>query len=392
MTLAAPSYDGVTLGTDPGVVNVATAMLPLPAPLMPTALLVSKPIAPPWTDSNKNLVRDLARAFTRYRPRVMVPQGRALDGVESVAVYQSLGAYAPSRAANARVLAYLLAGPRADLWHFFFAPNPLTLRAGSLASRIRRVGTVHTLASAPDNLESVAPSLFADAVVVLSTHTRDRLAAVGVTSTVIAPALGAVTVSAEAIARARTRHGLPERYALYAGDLEHSNGAETFLAAAAHAPDLGWVVAARPKTARAAEALRGLQDRARSLGVAVRFLGELDDILAVVAGALVNTLVVDTLHAKMDYPLVLLEAMRLGVPVVVGAGTAAEALTAGGAVAVAPGDAAGLATVVQSLADDAARRSALGDAGRAWVEAHCAPAVVAAAYEAVYDGVLARRR
>ncbi len=359
---------------------------------MPTALLVSKPIAPPWTDSNKNLVRDLARAFVRYRPRVMVPAGSPLDRVESVGIYQGRGAYAPSRAANARVLAYLLLGSRADLWHFFFAPNPLTLRAGAMAARVRRVPTVHTLASAPDNLEAIAQHLFADAVVVLSTHTQVRLAAVGVASTVIAPALAPVEVSPEAVARARVRHGLPSRYALYAGDLEHSNGAETFLEAAVRAPELGWVVAARPKTARAAEALMRLRDRARTLGVDLRLLGELDDILAVVAGATVNTLVVDTLHAKMDYPLVLLEAMRLGVPVVVGKGTAAEALTAGGAVAVASGDAAGLAEAARSITDDAALRERLGAEGQAWVAAHCDPAAVAEAYEAVYDRVLAGPR
>lgn len=359
---------------------------------MPSVLLVSKPIAPPWNDSNKNLVRDLARAFARYTPRVMVPRGAPLPGVDSVGLYAGGGAYAPSRAANARVLAHLLSGPRADLWHFFFAPNPLTLRAGALASRLRRTPTVHTLASAPDNLEAVAPALFADRVVVLSTHTQSRLARVGVSSTVIPPALGAVTITAEAIAKARARHELPPRYALYAGDLEHSNGADTFLHAAARAPSLGWVVAARPKTARAAEALATLQARARAMGVSVRWLGELDDILAVVAGALVNTLVVDTLHAKMDYPLVLLEAMRLGVPVVVSRGSAAEALAEGGARVVDAGDAAGLAETAVALAEDDALRTKLGAEGAAWVAAHCDPSVVAAAYEAVYDRALAARR
>ena len=109
---------------------------------MRSALLVSKPIVPPWTDSNKNLVRDLARAFTRTRPRVMVTRGATFEGAESDAVYDAAGAYAPSRAANARVLARLMLGPRVDLWHFFFAPNPLTLRAGRLAAGLRRAATV----------------------------------------------------------------------------------------------------------------------------------------------------------------------------------------------------------------------------------------------------------
>lgn len=361
---------------------------------MRDVLLVSKPIAPPWTDSNKNLVRDLARSFTRSRARVMVPEGTHLDGVVCEPVYQSAGAYAPSRLANARVLRRLLVGPRVDLWHFFFAPNPLTLRAGRVASVIRRTPCVHTIASAPDDLELVAPSLFAREVVVLSRHTARRLDAVGVRTTVIPPALAPVAVSEHDIARAKHRHGLPERYVLYPGDLEHSDGARTFVRAAAMCTDrsLGWVVAARPKTPRAAEAKRALHDEAARLGADVRWLGELDDILAVVAGATVTVLVVDTLHAKMDLPLVLLESLALRVPVLVSSGTAAaELLASGGAEEIAAGDADAVAKACVSLHVNPDRARSLGDAGAAWVAAHCAPSAVASAYEDVYDRCLERR-
>jgi hypothetical protein len=94
----------------------------------------------------------------------MVPAGPRSPGSSASAVYTAAGAYAPSRLANARVFARLLAGPRADLWHFFFAPNPLTLRAAPPPARARRVPAVHTIASAPDDLERVAPLLFADAL------------------------------------------------------------------------------------------------------------------------------------------------------------------------------------------------------------------------------------
>ncbi|MBL8600580.1 MAG: glycosyltransferase [Myxococcales bacterium] len=353
----------------------------------PRALFVSKPIAPPWNDSNKNLVRDLARATTRVEPVVMTPRGVDFDGAAQVALYQDLGTYAPSKWANLRVLEHLVAGPRYALWHFFFAPNPPTLHAGRAAAWLRKTPTVHTLASAPDRLEAVAPSLFANQVVVLSEHTRRRLARVGVESTVIAPCLGPVSVDPEAVAAARRRYDLPARFALYAGDLEHSNGAETFVKAAALAPSVGWVIAARPKTARAHEALAALKALAEHTGAKVTFLGALDDILAVVKAASVNTLVVDTLNAKMDYPLVLLEAMALGVPVMVGAGTAAEDLVAGGAEALAPGDAEALAARVLARVDTPSDDYAEG--ARAWLAATCSPAAVAAAYARVYEAALA---
>jgi len=121
-------------------------------------------------------------------------------------------------------------------------------------------------------------------------------------------------------------------------------------------------------------------------------LGEIDDIHAVVAGALATTLVVNTLHAKMDLPLVVLESLLLGVPALVGEGTAAQELSAsGGVIALPPGDGAALAEALAALAEDPARRAQLADRGARWVTAECAPSTVAARYERLYDQVLAGR-
>jgi phosphatidylinositol alpha-1,6-mannosyltransferase len=354
---------------------------------VPDVLFVSKPVAPPWNDSNKNLVRDVAGALSRYRARVMVPRGAPLAGVVSEEVYAEPGAYAPSRLANARVLVRLLTGPRAEVWHFFFGPNPATLRAGALAARLRRVHTVHTIASAPDDLEQIAPLLFADRVVALSAHTTARLARAGVPAVTIPPALASPVVEPAAIEAARARHRLPASYVLYPGDLEFGDGARTFVRAAAVAPEIGWVVASRPKTPRAREAREVLEAEARAAGAPVVWLGEVGDIHAVVAGARVVALVSDTLHAKMDWPLVLLEALALGVPVLVARDTAAAELAVSGAATVLPhGDPAALVAAAHewlSRPVESAREASAGAAR--WVRETCAPAAVARAHEALYD-------
>jgi phosphatidylinositol alpha-1,6-mannosyltransferase len=357
---------------------------------MPDVLFVSKPVAPPWNDSNKNLVRDVARGLTRYRPRVMVPRGVTFEGAISEPIYAEPSRYAPSRAANARVLARLAAGARADIWHFFFGPNPLTLRAGRIARAIRRARTVHTIASAPDDLEAIAPMLFADRVIVLSEHTRMRLEKAGVGAVAIPPALAPLIVARDAIDGARAKHGLPERFVLYPGDLEFGNGAETFVRVAASSPDIGWVVASRPKTPRAHEARATLEKLGASLGADIVWLGEIDDIHAVIAAASAVTLVTDTLHAKMDWPLVLLEALRLEVPVFVAASTAAAELdVSGGAMAVPAGDPDALVRAVRAWFATASgdRTTRLREAA-AWVERTCAPFVVARAYETLYDELM----
>jgi phosphatidylinositol alpha-1,6-mannosyltransferase len=257
---------------------------------------------------------------------------------------------------------------------------------------LRRARTVHTIASAPDNLEHVAPMLFANRVVALSKHTAARLERSGITATVIPPALAPISVSKDSIARARERHRLPERFVLYPGDLEFGDGAQTFVTAAAKAPELGWVVASRPKTPRAREARESLEALARESGAPIVWLGEIDDIHAVVAAASLVSLVSNTLHAKMDWPLVLLEALALEVPVLVARGGASEELEPSGAATPLPsGHPDALVAAARTWLDvreNSARREALASASQ-WVASTCGPSVVARAHEALYDELLA---
>jgi phosphatidylinositol alpha-1,6-mannosyltransferase len=85
---------------------------------VPHILFVSKPVAPPWNDSSKNLVRDVASHLSRHAATVMTHAGdeHGLPGVASDAVYATRTAdYAPALADNARVLARLLIGRRHDV-------------------------------------------------------------------------------------------------------------------------------------------------------------------------------------------------------------------------------------------------------------------------------------
>ncbi|HJL18900.1 MAG TPA: glycosyltransferase, partial [Sandaracinaceae bacterium LLY-WYZ-13_1] len=149
---------------------------------MPTVLLVSKALAPPWNDSSKNLARDVAAGLDAYEPVVLgdgagrwrPPRGR----VEPL--YAAPSAYAPGLSAQLRVLRRLALGRRESLWHFFFAPNPRSSLAGRALATVRRAPTVQTVCSRPRDLAGARRLLFADRTVVLSRHTRDALRDAGV--------------------------------------------------------------------------------------------------------------------------------------------------------------------------------------------------------------------
>jgi phosphatidylinositol alpha-1,6-mannosyltransferase len=369
---------------------------------MTSILFVSKPLAPPWNDSGKNLVRDLARGLTRYQPTLMARSG-AEPGVLAgrvVRVYApSSGGFAPAITDQLRVLAHLLLAARGHAaWHFFFAPNPRSCLAGRTATALRRTRSVHTLSSAPRDPRAIVSKLFADMNVVLSRHTEQRLLAAGFSAarlTRIAPAIEPLTpLTAEQRRAVRARFGLgaDEPVVVYPGDLEFGEGAELMLEAF-RSPALAacsLLLACRAKTPRARAAELSLRARARALGLGerARFVGETSEIHALLGCADVVALPSRELYAKMDYPLVLLEAMSLARPVIVAEGSAAAELTLGqGAHAVEPCPEA-LAARLAALLDDAALRHDSGERARAAVLDHYTTERMASSYERVYDALL----
>ena len=206
---------------------------------MARVLMVSKPIAPPWNDSSKNLVRDLSTHLTRHRATIMTQRARdpELPRVAAEAIYGAHAGFAPALRDNARALARLLVGPAHELWHFFFAPNPRSSSAAGLAARLRRARTVQTVCSAPRVGVDLERVLFADRTVVLSRHTEQQFLAGGVPRERLAripPAVAPLEPrTAEQTAELRRQLDLPPDTPLivYPGDLEFSGAAERMLLA-----------------------------------------------------------------------------------------------------------------------------------------------------------------
>ncbi len=368
---------------------------------MARVLFVSKPVVPPWNDSSKNLARDVAAGLSRHVPIVMGDGSSAWAPPrgEVEAVYRDAGRYAPGMAAQLRVLKRLAIGPKSALWHFFFAPNPKSSAAGRACATLRRAATVQTVCSRPRELSRVRSLLFADCTVVLSRASMEALQSAGVPASKLAhippavPPLSAPTD--EARRRAREDLGLPldAPLVLYPGDLELGDGAARIVDAFAAMGDRDarLVMACRPKTADAERAEVELRERARAHGITdrVTWIGETPRIHDLIAAADVVALPSTDLYAKMDLPLVLLEAMWLARPVVVASGApAAELADGGGALAVEPG---ALAETLDRLLGDDAARDALGRAARKVANDRFTPDRMAAAYETLYDRLLEER-
>jgi phosphatidylinositol alpha-1,6-mannosyltransferase len=373
----------------------------------PRVLFVSKPIAAPWNDGSKNLVRDVAEHLTRARPTVMTLDGATPLGgrVTMDVVYTQPGRFAPALAQNARVVRRLLIGDPHDAWHFVFAPNPTSSTVARFARRTRetlgwRGAVVQTIASAPASFDGVSQWIFGDAVVAVSDWMRGRLMGAGVKQPVrVIPPCAAAPAppSEEAKRAARAVLGVGDApIVLYPGDYEVSRGAATVARAVGAivraCPGAVVVFACRAKTAHVAEARAVIEADLRAAGTHghTRHAGDVADMPALIAASSVVAFPVDDLYGKVDVPLVLLEAMALGVPLVVARGGPLETLTC--ARHVEPEDDAALAAEVATFLTNARAAHDAGHLGKALHAARFAPPVVAKAYDDLYDEVIAEVR
>lgn len=341
----------------------------------------------------------------RVSPVVLTSPGAkafTVAGVESVPVYSNPGQFTPAFTQNLRAAAWVLARSRADVWHFVFAPNPRTSGVARWLKRLRRVPVVQTIASPPRSFADSASLMFGDHVVAQSRWTRDRVLEACRASavsprfeiSVIPPPVDTgLARSTDSVARVRAELGIGQHAVVfvYPGDLETSRGAE-FAADLAGAltervPNAMLVIAYRRKTERAEELAESLKKRLNP--ASTRLVSELPDVLGLIAGAAAVLFPVDDLTGKVDLPIVLLEAMVLGVPVVaLGEGPLADLEGVERIPTLDPK--AWLESLVR-VASDAAERAACIERQQRAVHGRYAAPRVAAAYEDLYLRLAAQR-
>lgn len=372
---------------------------------MPRVLFVSKPIAPPFHDGTKCLVRDVAAQLRAVSPVVLTtPEALSLlpHGVSGRAVYGSGGGFTPALLDNARAAFSLLTGPRDDLWHFVFAPNARTGQVAKGLRAVRRIPIVQTVASPPRHFTDLSRLIFGDELVVQSHATADSLAtaaraegfALPPVSVIPPPVPELEAPSSERIERARAELQIApyERIVLYPGDLEVSSGAEVTRSLVEplrkRMPEGVVVFAYRNKTPFAAGKAEQLKQVLQS--ERVRITDRVHDMHALLAASSVVIFPVDDLWGKVDQPIVLLEALALGVPcVVLNQGPLRDVE---GAAKVATIDAREWLETISSLVVPSAARADAIAAGRTAASSVYASGVVARAYEAIYLRLLERRR
>ena len=314
--------------------------------------------------------------------------------VRMVQAYGAPGGFTPALSANLRAAAWVLLRARASVWHFVFAPNARTSGAGRMMRRLRRVPVVQTVASPPRSFADPQALFFGDILVAQSAWTKRAIEASYEGSGLRAPRvvvipppvpdLSAPSAADIAAVRAALQLTPEQRYVLYPGDLETSSGAEASAAFAERlpetAPGVVTVFAYRRKSAQAAEVAARLAARLPSAHT--RFVENAPNILALLAGAAAVVFPVDDLWGKVDLPIVLLEAMALGVPVI--ALDQGPLCDLGGVLKVSTLDAPAWVAAISGLLHDSAQALHIVESQRLALHERHRSAVVARAYEELY--------
>jgi glycosyltransferase involved in cell wall biosynthesis len=380
-----------------------TPIRALPAPTTEQVFLVSPPVTPPWLNGSVLLARDLAMQGDRYRYRVLGSTGQT--GLPHCAALVE-GFYSPGQRGltrNLRLVARLLRPDGCKIQHFFFAPHKRASSMARLTLGLNRKRSVHTLPSLPAEGTDPSSLMFADRIVVLSESSAIYLRSAGVEDVrVVRPGIPVpeIPVPKHELRTRITTSGLVDMEKgpvfLYAGDLEFSNGAETFAQAAIETlretPNATFLFACRPKTPASMNALSRVKQILNETGAAQHsnFLGVVSDMETLLGAVDAVVMPVDSLYAKVDMPFVLLQAMALGTPVIVSdLGPLTElAGLGGGAWVVNQSDPKATAQAMNELANDEAKSLRMGRAARSTIALNFRPQDMVHRYESIYDELI----
>lgn len=376
---------------------------------MTSVAILSRAAGPPWADGSINTHVAWARALPDIDFRFF---GSSSWRPTEANFRASRSGAADNTWGTAQKLRFVtwLARTRADLFHLAFYPQPATLQMLRPLFAVKRRPLVQTVQAAFAPSTEVAPLLVSRNIVAVSGRiARELEAAVpGLDVTVVYPAVER-SLLAEADGDATRRMALlrglgvgeGRRALLYAGNWSQRLGVgealEVFAAVARDVDDVDLVVANRLSLrgthAEEEVLVRAAFDaRVRELGIGsrVHVVGLLPDFRGVIAASSALLFpALDLREGKLDVPLVVLEALALGVPVGLYDIAPLDEFAFAAAGAVAPsGDRTSLAGMLVALLSDPVAHGRAGAAGRALAADQFDPASRAPLLRAVYERAL----
>ncbi|NOZ86789.1 MAG: glycosyltransferase family 4 protein [Deltaproteobacteria bacterium] len=369
---------------------------------------LGKPLIPPFRDSSKNLTRDLVLCMDGENIKPVVFGDRDVfsqtpwvhvDNCKKRG--DDYNRYSSSLIDRLRVLVRLVKpDPDLDLLHAVFAPTAQTALVTRVLKKIKRIPCVQTLVSRPGKLTRFL--LFGDRIIALSKTRQMELEHLGFHNVVlIRPGIIPPAMPGEGdIARTRNNLKIDDGIMiLFPGDLAPFGGWREMLEAhrlvlekvqSAHL-----VLACRKKGRGKADSPEHVRQAVINMGIeesVVILDDEVDDMASLISASSIVALPAQSLFAKSDAPLVLLEAMALKKPVLVSRiPELLEIVEDGAGLAANTGDPAALARAMLSVIKSPEQAGMLGESAFVKFNREFSATTMAFRHESLYQELAADR-
>lgn len=357
-------------------------------------LLTSHPLAPPWDSADKQIALSVAQHVRGFRFVVFSGAGRPLPAPDAIGLPMLTSDGRPGIAERAQAAALgLLSEPAVHLLHAVISIGPGFARMSALhrlVPRGLRRPVIHTVPGVLNtaHLAGIRPL---GTTVALSRATAETLRAAGFPDVRIVPP-GIPLERWPVRERPRDEHPV----VLFAGHHDEGGGAEEAIKGVAEARSLGssarlvLAMRARLNQRPSAEADR-LFRFAAAVGLDdLEIRGHTRDMGALLAHASLVVFPACRLAGKADLPLIVLEAMASGRPVIV-SDLPGFATLGAGALRVPHGEAGVLGRTIASLVAHDRDWQVHAEEARRTVEARFSERAMAEAYRDLYGEVLAIR-
>ena len=299
---------------------------------MKNILMITRPILPPWNEGSKNMAYQIVKRDKRHHFHLLtsrsVDRFQVIDTISLHSIYSDSGL---SICQKWRLFWFLVQPrPNISIYHSLFVPTLITSRILSYIARLYNKKYIQTVPSIYNNeisSKDASKLFFGDKVITLSDWTANQLRTWGVKNVIRINAgvdlLRFRQITAKDVLRKKI--GLPEKIpiALFSGELSRLGSVEIILSAIPQVirdnPSVCFVFACPIRVDEDIEVEQRAKETTREMNLhkSVYFIGEVDDFPALLNACDIFLFPVAHMIGKIDTPLTLLEAMAVGLPVIV---------------------------------------------------------------------------
>ncbi len=289
---------------------------------MVNTLFIGKSPSPPWNDSAKNIQKTLLDNLKDQYIEYLTDGSYTYSGKrKGILVYKKSSSYSLTQKEQIELFLNLLKPDfHIDLYHYFFSPNIKSSLAARFLKLIKPKKIIQSVLSMPKEVNDIHTLFFGDQIVTMSKTSQKKLEYLGLSNvSTIYPAVNLPSINKDEIIHAKYNfHFSSEKtVVLYAGDYTSDiyNLADLAKELKNEGKEFIFVFAIRLKNSYSIDEDRRFKWYvSNKLGLfqdSIRIYNELESFSQLLATSDIMIFTQQDLYAKMDLPLVILEAMAM---------------------------------------------------------------------------------